>query len=149
MRAPALCEGSASLSSENGQSDPCPPVHEGLSSAHNTQYWCAHSAYETRNIFVRSGTSGAQSLAAVIGAWDVPNLHEDASGVCGESRVDCLKLWPFVLGAGISVTTIEILIPKDSSLLRDVGVVSVDHHGTNEFCGLPQSLDQCGLLLLG
>jgi len=56
-------------------------------------------------------------------------------------------LWPFFLGAGIPITTIEILIPRDPSLLRGVGIIDADLCGTNEICGLSQGPSQCGLLL--
>ena len=69
-----------------------------------------------------------------------PHLYENATSVCGKSGVDCLELWPPISGARISVTTIEILIPRDSSLLRGVGVVNANLCGTNEVRNLPQRL---------
>ena len=47
-----------------------------------------------------------------------PNLHEDASSVKGKLRVNCLELRPPFPRAGIPVTTIEIFIPRDPTLLR-------------------------------
>ena len=64
-----------------------------------------------------------------------PNLYEDVSGINGEPGVDCLELCPPMLGAGISITMIEILISRDSSLPRAVGVVSTDLRNTNEVYG--------------
>ena len=75
------------------------------------------------------------------------NLHEDASGVGSKPRVNCLKRWPSFSRAEIPITTIEILIPQDPSLLRGVGIVSADLYGTNEICGLLQGLDQRGVPL--
>jgi len=76
-----------------------------------------------------------------------PNLHEDASGVGSKPRVNCLELRPPCSRAGISMTTIEILIPQDLSLLRGIEIISVDLYGSNEICGLPQGLGRCDLLL--
>jgi len=45
-----------------------------------------------------------------------PNLHEDVSGVGGKPRVNYLEMWSPFPGAGIPITTIEILIPRDPSL---------------------------------
>jgi len=47
----------------------------------------------------------------------------------------------------IPITTIEILIPRDPSLFRGVGIVSTDLCGANEICGLPRGLSQHVLLL--
>jgi len=60
------------------------------------------------------------------------NLHEDTFGVCGEPGVDYIELWPPILGLGISMTTIKIVIPRDSSLFQGVGVVNSDLRGTNK-----------------
>jgi len=64
------------------------------------------------------------------------NLHEDTFGVYGEPGVNCLKLRPPFSRLGISVATIKILIPRHSSLLQRVRVVSTDLCGTNEICNL-------------
>jgi len=78
-----------------------------------------------------------------------PNLHEDASRVRGESRVDYLKLWPPLMGAMTPVATTGFLIDKGLSLLRGIRVVSADLRSTNKVYSIPQGLGQCGLLLLG
>jgi len=64
------------------------------------------------------------------------NLHEDASSISVEPGVDCLELWPPISRPRISIATIKILIPIDSSILRGVRVVSADLRGMNEACSL-------------
>ena len=65
-----------------------------------------------------------------------PNLHEDAFGVSDEPGIDCRELWPPVSGSRIPVATIKILIPRDSSILRGIGVANTDLYGTNEVSSL-------------
>ena len=72
-----------------------------------------------------------------------PNLHEDASRVRDESKVDYLELWPPLIRAMIPVATTGVLVHKGLSLLQGVRVISADLHGANEVYGLPQGLDQC------
>jgi len=49
-----------------------------------------------------------------------PNLHEDASKVSGESRVNYLKLWPPLTGAMIPIVTTGVFVHKGPSLLSGV-----------------------------
>jgi len=76
-----------------------------------------------------------------------PNLHEDASAAGGKPRVNCLELRPPLPRVEILVTTIEILIPWDLSILRSVEIVGANPYGVNEIYGLSHGLGQCGLLL--
>jgi len=76
-----------------------------------------------------------------------PNLYEDASSVGSKLRVICLELQPPFPGARVIITTIQILIPRDPSLLRGVGIISADLCGANVIRGLSQGLSQRGLFL--